>query len=116
MEYPVSPATLVCPVCLKKLPTEKESAEYHVNGCVDMCAKLSSRPTLKQKQSTLRAFLGITEAKVSIKVREEGKLSQLPFDKQLPAHKRILGTPFVVDAFNYGSIDDCQFYFLRYCQ
>lgn len=69
------------------------------------------------RQTTLRTFFGLKESPPKDtpgRSRAYFKRLTRPPSDALPAQKRILGTSFVMDAFDYGLIPDCHYYFLRF--
>jgi hypothetical protein len=91
-------------------------AEAHVNACIDNTTTITTTTTktfafsssTSQRQSTLFGTLKKTEP-----ISTEPRLPRLSPGGVVPAQKRILGTPYVVDAFK-APVEGCEFYFLRY--
>ncbi|SAL99016.1 hypothetical protein [Absidia glauca] len=120
-----------CPVCSATLVLSIGKFEQHVNECLDQGGNTLSTSTTTDKQQTSswkqlftsipktlhNAFTSSTSATTTTTTMTRTLISSTTSPrryKSMPDYKWMKDTNFVVDAFSYGKIPDCEGYFLTH--
>ncbi|CAO3620936.1 unnamed protein product [Cunninghamella blakesleeana] len=109
-----------CPVCSIYFSVTINEFEIHVNQCLDDKSS-SDKPIEQQKQTTLTASgiiqLSTLDKKSSILQEKSTNTTNTTTRKKkrvIPDYKWMKNTNYVVDAFSYGAIPNCDGYFLTH--
>ncbi|KAI9307553.1 DNA repair metallo-beta-lactamase-domain-containing protein [Cunninghamella echinulata] len=115
-----------CPICNIYLSIPITEFEVHVNKCLDKASLLTKQANKEQQQQTLLTKFGtirlpLTDKKSSALQEKSTNITTTKTNKIfhkkeriIPDYKWMKDTNYVVDAFSYGSIPNCEGYFLTH--